>query len=307
MFKKKWLQFLFFLSLMAFSLQSSLFFSYSGNSIVAQEDPVEGWATILEMNEFPDGWTDLPTGYVDTQKWVTVLLAAGWNPANIQIIHEELHRSIVEDAVEFLIDNADANDIVFFYIATHGYWMINVIEWESWFLDSWETIASTNKLLVISSCFAGNFTNSVAGDSTPHISIGAAQGNEVSWAGLPEEGLPVIGCVMNHFLTTSLLDPTADSNGDSEVSIEEAFTQAYPLIRDYYEDTVYPAFPDAAAINGGVAPHPVIDDSYTGEFSLLIAVPNTQPSPFPFIVIPILAIAIGIVVTSGIMLYQKRR
>ncbi len=307
MSRKKWLGYCLAGILLCLAFQPVLVSNFCIPTAIARSDPQEGWALILEMNEFPNGWTDLPTGYAETQKWITVLSASGWALDHILVIHQELYRSVVEEALDFLISNADETDIALFYISTHGYWMSDVIEWDEWFLDSWIRVSSEHKLLIVSSCFAGNFTDAVSTDPEPHISIGAVQGDELSWAGLPDEGLPVIGCVMNHFLTTSLLDPAADSNSNGEISVEEAFSKAYPLIRNYYEEVVYPAYPDAGEPTGGEAPHPVIDDDYNGEFSLLLGAPNTRPSPLPWFIIPILVIIISIIVATSFLIYYRHK
>ncbi len=166
--------------------------------------------------------------------------------------------------------NADANDVVLFYVFAHGNYLLSDIQWQAWFPLHWKNLVSQEKFFIVSACTSEIFLQPLYDDPMPHIHIASTEAHEYAWAGLPEEGLPIIGEVFNHFFTNALMNASADSNADGEVTIEEAFSFASPLSRSYITTIVFPAFPDFAANCNSTAAHPVIDDGYPNNFSLQI-------------------------------------
>jgi len=273
------------------------------------QDTRDGWAAIMEINYYPEGWTDIPTNYNDTQRWVDTLKTLGWQESHILIVNEAFDLAQVVEAIQFLIDNTDENDIALLFMAAHGMWLNNTIAQNDTFVDTWEEIPSQNKLLYIDSCIAGRFTELVADDPNPEIAISAVGANEYSWAGLEEEGLPIIGSVWNYFFTNALLNISADTDSNGDVSVEEAYDFAYPPTRAYYEDYVYPYSSEIKQLNNFVAPTPGMDDNYEGELSLRLesAAPLTEPvMGFDLGFVAILAFAGVVVVLIAVVLAKKR-
>ena len=273
------------------------------------QDTRDGWAAIMEINEYPEGWTDIPTDYNDTHRWVDTLTTLGWQESHILIVNEAFDLAQVVGAIQFLIDNTDENDIALLYLAAHGMWLNNTIAQNDTFVDKWEEVPSQNKLLCIDSCIAGRFTELVADDPNPEIAISAVSANEFGWAGIEEEGLPIIGNVWNYFFTNALLNISADTDSNGDVSVEEAYDFAYPLSRTYYEDYVYPYSSEIEQMNNFVAPHPGMDDNYEGELSLRLegAAPLTEPVVgLDLVPVAILASA-GVVVVLIVFVMVKRR
>ena len=237
---------------------------------------VDGWAVLLEMNEFPEGWSDLPVDFINCERMRTALLSLGWQIDHISIVHDNLTSSVVEDAVEWLTNNIDDNDVVVFYIFTHGMWMRNVILWNDWFPTEWEKLDTSRKVLMIDTCAAEEFIELTRDDLSPHISLACCGANEVSWAGVEEEGLPIIGSVWNYYFTNALSDSSADIDNNGIVSIEEAHDFSTPLIQQYMNETVF-AVPEFLEMYHDIGvypenyegyPHPVIDDQYTKQLYL---------------------------------------
>ncbi|MFX1562298.1 MAG: hypothetical protein ACFFDP_03210, partial [Promethearchaeota archaeon] len=214
--------------------------------------------------------SDLLTGFSDTHKWNTTLHAYGWQSDHIYIVNGELTSTVGRNALNFLINNADENDVVFFFIFAHGNWIGNEMMWSSWFPSMWMSVPSHNKLLFVSSCGAGSFSNSLTDDPVEHIHLGSVQADEYAWAGLPEEGLPIIGEVFSHYFSAAFLNDSADVNSNGEVSVEEAFSFASPQSRNYLANVVFPAYEYYAEMCGNVAPHPTMDDAYPDEMSIAV-------------------------------------
>lgn len=240
-------------------------------------DPREGWAVLLDMNDYPEGYADLLTGYNDSQMWAAALHGFGWQSHHVELVRGTLTRAAGETAVQFLINNADANDVAMFFIFAHGTWIQNAMQWSDWFPSMWSSIASQNKLLVVSACGAEQFIDAASSEAAPHVHIASAGVGEYAWAGLPEEGLPVIGEVFNQFLTAAFFNVSADADENGEVTVEEAFAFASPVSQTYIVLEVFPRFPDYAEMCNHVAPKPVLEDAYPGELSLKVE-PGDPPA-----------------------------
>ena len=273
-----------------------------------EENPREGWAAILEMNDFPGSTTDIPTNYSDTKKWVNTLMSLSWRMDHIFILNGVQNRTSCENGVNFLIQSADENDIVLFYIFSHGTYLMYEVDMLNWFPTLWDSIPTQNKLAVVSACGSETLTSPLRDGINSYIGIASSRSTELSWAGIEEEGLPIIGEVMNHYLTAAFLDKKADNNKNGDVSVEEAFNYSYTQIRDYYYNVIFPAFPIYALDFNYTAPHPVIDDYYPGQLSLCleqtVPVSNEEPNSGIFLLVGLIG---GISLTTIIMLLRKQR
>jgi hypothetical protein len=261
------------------------------------------------MNDFPDEYTDLPTGYNDSQMWNRTLQAFGWQASHMHVVRETLTRAVGESAVQFLINNADANDVVLFFIFAHGSWIQNVMQWTSWFPAMWASIASQNKILVVSACGAEQFIDAVNGEVAPHVHIASVRTGEFAWAGLAEEGLPIIGEVFNQFLTAAFSNASADANTNDEVTVEEAFVFASLSSQVYITLEVFPRFPDYAEMCNHVAPTPALDDAYLNELSLRVELGDHPANPLMLqgLVWLLLAVVVSAAVIVPVSVEMRKR
>lgn len=247
---------------------------------------VNGWAVLLEMNNFPEGWTNLPVNFINSQRMQEALVNLGWNSDHMYVKHDNLTIPTVQEALEWLNNNTRSEDVALLYIFTHGMWMRNVLLWNDWFPGEWEKLVTSKKILMIDTCLAEEFIEPIRYDAAPHISLACCSSNEVSWAGVEEEGLPIIGSVWNYYFTSTLCNSSADSDSDGVVSVEEAFNFSTPLVQKYMNETVFvvpeflQSYHDIGIYpeNYDVYPHPMMDDQYSGqliipEFSSAITLP----------------------------------
>ena len=263
---------------------------------------VDGWAVLLEMNEFPEGGSDLPVDFINSQRMQTTLFSLGWQTDHVYIIHDNLTISVVKEAVEWLINNTDHDDMALLYIFTHGMWMRNVLQWNDWFPEEWQKLNSSRKILMVDTCLAGEFIEHVRDDPSPHISLACCSADEVSWAGIEEEGLPIIGSVWNYYFTNALCNSSADSDSSGFVSVEEAFNFSTPLVQRYMNETVFkvPEFLESYHDIGiypehyDAYPHPVMDDGYPSQ----LVIPE-----FPS---PIILLLITITTLLAVILFKTR-
>jgi len=154
--------------------------------------------------------------------------------------------------------------------------MRNVLLWNDWFPNEWERLYTQRKILMVDSCSAGEFIEQLRFDPSPHVSLAHCSAGEVAWAGIPEEGLPIIGSVWNYYFTNALCNSTADSDENGFVSVEEAFNFSTPLTQRYMNETVFavPEFLESYhdigiyPENYDAYPNPVMDDQYPEQLHL---------------------------------------
>jgi hypothetical protein len=238
---------------------------------------VEGWAVVIEMNNFPEGWSSCPSmDFMNSKMLLQTLTELGWQTDHIYIQLDNLNKSNVEKAVEWLVNNTRMEDIAILYIFTHGKWMRREIQWNSWFPNLWQKVNTLKKVLLVDTCSAGEFIEPIRNDPKPHISLAHCSADEVAWAGIPEEGLPIIGSVWNYYFTNALCNSTADSDKNGFVSVEEAFNFSKPLVQKYMNETVFavPEFLEMYHVLGifpenyDAYPHPIMDDQYPEQLYL---------------------------------------
>ena len=231
---------------------------------------VDRWAVLLEMNEFPEGWSDLPVEFINSQRMQTALFSLGWENHSIYAVNGNLSIQVVQEAVEWLTNSTDSDDIALLYIFTHGMWMRNVLHWNDWFPLEWEKLNTSKKMLIVDTCLAEEFIDPIRNDPLPHISLACCSADEVSWAGLEEEGLPITGSVWNYYFTNALCNASAGLDFNGFVSVEEAFNFSTPLVQQYMNETVFavPEFLESYhdiniyPENYDAYPHPVMDNGY---------------------------------------------
>jgi len=72
---------------------------------------VDRLAVLLEMNDFPEGWSDLPVGFINSQRMQTALFSLGWENDSIYPVKGNLSMQVVQEAVEWLSNSTDSDDI----------------------------------------------------------------------------------------------------------------------------------------------------------------------------------------------------
>jgi hypothetical protein len=228
-------------------------------------DPVEGWAVLLETNDFPEGYTDLDVDFVDIERMQEMLTYHGWQEGTIKIKRDGITPETVKEGVEYLM-KADENDIVLFYIGSHGGYIRRDLQWNEIFPPLWDNITAEKKVLIIDSCYSESFLP----ESDTGISIASVSAQESGWAGTPEEGLPIIGFVFTYFFCESM---------KADISVEEGFAKTGVQVAEYMKEVVYPAFKDVYPPEryNMYDPHPVMIDQYPGY--LHVDVERTAPVP----------------------------
>jgi hypothetical protein len=231
---------------------------------------VDGWAILAEKDDYADvGMSDLPVGYANIIRLHQLLLDSGWQDSRIRDLRE-FDRDDLTQALDWLEANADDDDLVLFYVASHGSYLREVVCWNDFFADEWAEVPGKHRVLVVDACRAAVFTAAVRADPRPHLTIAAVAGNEYGWSGLPEEELPIIGGVFTHYFAAAFADPGADADSDGTVSFQEAAEHAEGQQRTYMHEVVFavPEFAEMYPVAGDYHPaddpefpHVVVEDT----------------------------------------------
>jgi hypothetical protein len=199
-------------------------------------------------------------GYIGIRQMRQALEDAGWDPDQIRDL-EEFDREALQDGLDWLEESAAEDDLVLVYVAAHGRYVRNVLEWHAFFAAEWAEIPSERRVLVMDTCQAAEYTDAVSGDPAPYLSIAAVDADEYGWSGLEEEGLPIIGGVFTHYLASALGDDSADADGDGCVSVQEAALVAEEEQRRYMHDVVF-AVPEFVGMYHEIGAFPEEDPTF---------------------------------------------
>jgi hypothetical protein len=255
-------------------------------------ETVDGYAVLMEVDTHPEGYGDIPIDHIHIA-WLTELLRGfGWTRDHILARKDaEVTRDGMIEALNWLAERADPDDLVVFLVTAHGRFISNELRWNETFPELWAGVATSRKLLIVDACHAGEFTSTAvyggvvppferaAGAAKPGIALSCVAYDEYGWVGLPEENDPIVGSPFLYYLVPAFSVEAADRNGDGAVSVEEAFASALPSTRAYYREVVFGAHPENVTIFEGLHvsfdpndfPHPDMIDGYPGELILDLA------------------------------------
>ena len=208
-------------------------------------------------------------------------------------LDDEVTADAVANAMDWLLERATEEDLVFVYVAAHYSYLKRVVEFNRIFPPLWGLVPTDRKVLVVDSCKAGELTASAMygtfvspegpeiseASPSPGLSISACAHDEVAVWGTVEEDLSIVGGFMTYYLHEALLDRSLDTNGDTYISVEEAFAGLYLRMRAYYRETAPraledPDLPEAVRqqilddLASDGFPHPEMIDAFPGELIL---------------------------------------
>ena len=253
---------------------------------------VDGYAVLMEVDTHPEGYGDIPIDFIHIAWLTELLMDSGWSQDHILVRKDaEVTQDAVIEAIDWLAERADSDDLIVFLVAAHGRFITNELRWNETFPDLWAGVATSRKLLIVDACHAGEFTSTavygnvvppferVAGVGEPGIALSCVAYDEYAWVGVPEERDPIVGSPFLYYLVPSFHEEAADRNIDGAISVEEAFAAAIPPTRAYYRDAIFGAHPEVAAsfeqlhasFDPNDFPHPDLIDGYPGELILDLA------------------------------------
>jgi len=252
-------------------------------------ETVDGYAVLMEVDTYAEGHEDISIDHIHIA-WVADMLESfGWPQDHILVKKDaEVTQEGVIEAVDWLAERADSDDLIVFLIAGHGSYITNELRWNETFPDLWASVTTPRKLLIVDACHSGAITSTAVygsivppsqrtdGVGEPGIALASVAYNEFGWVGIPEENDPIVGSPFLYYLVPAFNEEVADLNGDGAVSVEEAFASAVPQTQAYYRDVVFGGHPENTVsflrlhpwLDPNEFPHPDMIDTYPGELIL---------------------------------------
>lgn len=202
---------------------------------------VEGWA-VLAAQEHYEGFSLLEDqeagfGYLDGLQ--EALMQAGWSADHIRMIRDEVDRETVSEAVRWLAESTDGDDLALFYYSGHGRYLDLYLRWHAFFSPLWAQVVG-RRVLMVDACDGEYLVRAASGDRRGGLAIGSVQGTQCGWFGLTEDETEIIGPAFTHYFVAALREPGADLDGDRRVSVQEAALYADPLRRVYIQEAIFP-------------------------------------------------------------------
>jgi len=150
-----------------------------------EEDDIDRWGVIIGISDYKGDENDLHSPAPNAQALNKILKEKNshWNDDNIQLlIDNAATKENVIEALDWLIDNADSNDIVLFYFNGHGDYIVDtngdeldgkdevILTWELDIITD-DTLGQkfdeinnkniTGMYLIIDSCFSGGLIDPI--------------------------------------------------------------------------------------------------------------------------------------------------
>jgi sulfatase modifying factor 1 len=201
----------------------------------------QGWA-VLVAHEHYDGQSgvdDQEAGFAYLDQLGDTLLQLGWNPDHIRTLRDPADPQTVADALRWLAQNADGDDLALLYYSAQSYHLDRHLRWHAFLPPLWADVVAQRVLLVDASD-GEYFARAVSADGRGGLSIGSVRGDQHGWFGLADDGTDFTGPAFTHFFLAALRDPAADDDHDGRVSVQEAASYADAAQRAYIHQTIFP-------------------------------------------------------------------
>jgi hypothetical protein len=248
--------------------------SVPASGVSADEIEFKCWAVFIGLSEYQqidpsEGCAEAATGFYET-------ISRIWGEEYCKLLtNDEATKNKIHKAINWLADNAGADDIVLIYYAGHGDPSGYLSTYNSYYTDTWigtvemnswlHYIKSQKMIIVLDSCHSGRFVPSLQHEG--RIILTSSKSNELSYI-FPDSG---------GIFTVHMLDAIHDFIDvkrvmDFNLSAEEIFALAEPqTISDTtnYAETIQ---------------HPLISDGYEDELSLLIHFVLATDPPVPLVI-----------------------
>ena len=228
----------------------------------ADESSSKCWAVFAAVADYKNV-NDLPYPVQDSTALYN-LFGPVWGEDNMQLLaNSQATKVNILHAIDWLAENAGVNDTVFFSFAGHGTEGGYLCPYETnSFPSSWissdelaEALAEVQAqriVVVLSNCYAGAFKPDLTKDG--RVVLMGCRATEVGW-----ESTNLGHVVFLHFILQAFENFTdADANHDYELSAEEIFNYAAPLVVQYETDHLFDP-----------VQHPVLGDGFINELALL--------------------------------------
>ena len=190
------------------------------------------WAALVEHNSYDGRYDDLPVGYINSARILTVLIRRGWPPEHILLVRDSPDHATVHRAAEWLAAHVRPEDTALLYVAGEYQFFDRDLKWGATLPPLWRRIETSHRVLIVETCFAGRLTAAVTG--IPGLGLPAVGRDELDWWGLRNADRLIQGGSFTYFLARAL-----DSQpGGAPLDFAGAFVTAVAGAQEYFHSVI---------------------------------------------------------------------
>jgi len=250
------------------------------NMLVTDSDnTTEYWGVIIEVIDAVYNITSLHTSLISSLNWDTSHV--------IHIIGANASKKAILESIDWIGNQSDSNDIVFFAVCTHGFSFQDsrgIVSWYNELVSIEELNEKFNRIeaqgtcLLFDCCHSGEFvkkhplkTHTLEAEN--RVVLMSTWRNGVGIAGWLDDNNGTLTSISLRNTIGEAFDKHIDYNGDSICSVEEAFQYAQKVIFPYALGTFFDIFYQISALINThhlIVPFPTIYDNYEGELPLVL-------------------------------------
>jgi len=232
----------------------------------AQQSKAECWAVIVGIADY-QYLKDLNYADDDARE-LAQRLGPYWGGDHIKLLLDsEATKDNIRKAIEWLAGKEDADDTVLFCFSGHGDRGGYIAPYDAYYIGTWitsgelknwlEPLESKKTAIILQTCYAGYCEGSLS--VSGRVVLMSSRSDEDSW----EAGMLGHGFFIYYVLEAFGRFTDVDANRDYELSAEEIFRYAEPKTVAFSTERF-----NLKQITN--IQHPLLSDSYSGEFSLLV-------------------------------------
>lgn len=187
------------------------------------------WAVLIEHNSYSGHYQDLPVGYVNSTRMLTLLMRRGWPADHILLVRDSLDRRLLSHATAWLAARVQPGDLALLYVAGEYRFYEQELTWAATLPGLWRRIPTPRRVMIVETCFAERLTAAVKG--IPGIGLPSVGDNEWDWWGLRETNRLIRGGSFTYFLVRALESQPKEAPLDFPVAFSTAVSDAQEYFR----------------------------------------------------------------------------
>lgn len=223
----------------------------AGPQYVASASPpsASGWAVLIENDWYTGRYANLPVGYANSTRMLTLLLRRGWSSDHILLVRDNLDPTLLGRTLGWLADRVRPGDTAVLYIAGEYEFFAHDLNWGTALPLLWSRIPTTHRVLIVQTCFAERLAEAVR--EIPGIALPAVGRDERDWWGLLKTDPFIHGGTFTYYLIRAL----EDQPQDDPLAWDAAFATAVAGVQTYFRTVVF-RDPNALDVFHRMGDHP---------------------------------------------------
>ncbi len=201
--------------------------------------PKKTWVVLIEKNNYSSEYSELNNGFENINRLMELFGSLGVPDENILCVKDEVGEQEIKDTFEWLLENADEDAAVFYYIGAHGRFIHKRLRWNFMTPPQWNSLPQKNKVMIVDSCNAGIFVSPFKDEPLSGITYGIVSEDELNWWGDGIEGDPVHGSIWVDYFIEAFQNADADINNDDMLSFSEAHEYANRGVQAYTDEYIF--------------------------------------------------------------------